>query len=229
MPIGGPCWFTSESVKVGGFIHSGHGPVTSSICYGCNGGIRYNYTCHGCTDFSTGCYIPNQCGTPDHPTGACPPPSTTTTNSCAAYSKHNKKNKLNSLNKELTDTLNNPNILTTVEWYPFVISNYYKITVFQNNKRKQYIIESSNLCKQVVDIDVLPDIPAFIQIYGFTENPSTSKCKVNDVYTVKYTFKIDDENTCSYENLSTVRRSDKETEGSVVYETVLIEGVSSTS
>ena len=227
MPSGG-CWFTNfngnYNVNVPGYLISGNGPLTSSICTSCNQGNRaYNYTCQNCTYFQKSCLGTYPCGA-SVSDSVCPPIVIGfQSQSCALYSQHN------TTNSQYKNTLS-PDILTTVEWRPLVVSNYYRINVTQNDKKKSYIIESSNLCKQVANVDVLPDIHAFVQICGFTENPtdpSVGRGKVNDVYTVRYTLKIDDENTCSYENLSTVRRRDKETKGSVVYETELIEGVSS--
>jgi len=115
-----------------------------------------------------------------------------------------------------------------VEWYNQVQSKYYKIRVEQNNLVKNYVIESTNECKQISNIAVLPSVPAYIGIIGFDKDPKTNPHqKANDVYKTKYTINIDDENTYSYENLTTTRRKDHETNGSVVYETSLSEGVCS--
>jgi hypothetical protein len=114
-----------------------------------------------------------------------------------------------------------------LEWIPFIISKYYKILVTQNDKTTFYSIETSNECKQITDILVLPDILSYIYIYGYNEDPTKkgSSQAVNDIYRVNYTVKIDDANTYTYENIITTRRKDKEINGDVIYETRLIEGV----
>ena len=116
------------------------------------------------------------------------------------------------------------------EWYPLVTSNYYRINIKQNKKSKNYTVQSSSECKQFVDINVLPDIPASIIVFGFDFDPNiTPNHKPIDKYTTTFTITSSDPYTYVYENKSTTRRKDKEINGSVVFEASVIEGVCSHS
>ena len=139
------------------------------------------------------------------------------------HKKHTKNN-----DKDTNTQQEQQGIQCRFEWFPLVTSKYYRINVKQNKKSTKYTIESSSECKQFVDINVLPVLPANILVVGYDVDPNiTPKHKPIDKYATMFTITSSDPYTYVYENKSTTRRKDKEINGSVVFEASVIEGVCS--
>ena len=207
MALSNPCWFKKSGTSWNGTVN-----IYNSCTALCDNKAQ---TIRVSTNWDLGCYPSNKCHT------RCSViPITSATISGYPSNFHVKSNldKQNSTNSQLMET--------KIEWHPLVISNFYKITVSQNNIITKHVVKGSSECKQLAVIFVLPEIPAYILVVGCNEDPiKVPQQVVNDKYNVKYTVKVDDINTYSYQNLGTRRKIDKEINGSVIYEALLIEGL----
>ena len=132
-----------------------------------------------------------------------------------------------SLIEKTTETSNiiNP-IEVSIEWRPLVKSNYYIIYTTQNKKTSTIYMTSSTECKQTAVISILPDIPAYIWIVGNNVDPVKDPNQaVNDDYFMECKIHVSDPYTYVYESKTILRRRDKESPHSVIYEGSVIEGV----
>ena len=201
--MGKPCTF--QTIVYNNYV-SGETNGYSG-CVDCGGIVAQDWQ-SGCLQTPTGCVCE---ATPTMPAEACP------------YTFKN----LDSSKSIISDNEAILKVRTRVQWNPIEKYKYYKVIVQQNNKQKIDIIETVNIneCKQFVDIFVFPAVPAFISIIGYHYIPTIESQNIS-VFKTKYTVTIA-ENNYVYENISTVRRKDKENESTIVYETNLIEGVCS--
>ena len=220
------CWFNPPANEFGNSVNGNvstitYGPLipSSKFCITCNGSRSNSYHNNCYTENNqkycsiANCITANASNALVSCTLTAYPYETTTT----------------SLTEETTESSNiiNP-IESRIEWRPLVKSNYYIIYTTQNKKKSTIYMASSTECKQTATIPILPDIPAYILVVGCNVDPVKDPNQaVNDKYKMEYKIHVSDPYTYVYENKTILRRRDKETPHSVIYEGSVIEGVCS--